>query len=304
LKLSDIFAGLKGEVTEHLGKLSELNKVINHRAVQIKGLIDGLSQEATESTHATLEFARQAQDAIEAAYNRYHESLQAKVRTLRALRNEADALQVSACCVPRHPAKARELIAKIEQLQGEIEEQLTPVERPQVIDDFVPPFQEAVFVIPRIQEEIAAAQLPDAPPFVYTRSQRMYGNKWRLKVYPNGNNNARSMHVSVFLELRKGPRDGGWQSFKLEITGSGTAVVKEHREKFMMGESWGWNKTVSVENVLNGNYVTENGELHIRISLRPETYGQASRQMEYAVRHKKEKYRQLKLAAQPPAEAA
>jgi hypothetical protein len=126
---------------------------------------------------------------------------------------------------------------------------------------------------------------------------KIYGNSWRLKVYPYGNLNGKGTHVSVFLELRKGPPEKGTYSYRIELNSSTAGegpTVREYASEFVVSDSWGWNKAIAIDKVLNHGYLSEDESLTIHLKLKPETYYSAYKDLKVALEAKKRKYRELK----------
>ena len=54
------------------------------------------------------------------------------------------------------------------------------------------------------------------------------GLKWRLKVYPNGNGNARGLYLSVFLELLDGVTEPSKYEYKIEMVAYSLSLAHCH----------------------------------------------------------------------------
>ena len=80
--------------------------------------------------------------------------------------------------------------------------------------ELVPKYEQAVFVIKnfsRIRQNNSEENeiVYSNPPLV-----TMSGLSWRLKVYPNGNGQAKGNYISVFLEMLKGLAESQTQKYE------------------------------------------------------------------------------------------
>ena len=71
-------------------------------------------------------------------------------------------------------------------------------EEPQFQNDIVPDFEEGEFIIKDYE------WIKDTYETVFSDILVSNGLSWKLKVYPNGNGNAKKTYLSVFLEMVKG----------------------------------------------------------------------------------------------------
>jgi hypothetical protein len=293
MKMSDIFASLKTELLALLSKLLDLNAIVENRAGHIHDTLCSLTSESKASTKAMFDYHGEMRQRIDESYAAYRIALDAKAQLLSGLMAQSIPL-LTAARMPN--CNIRELTVNIQQLLAEIGKELEPIPVPRLADDFVPSDSEASFVVPKFRDEITAARNREGTQFLYTGSQRIYGNKWRLKIYPNGNMDATNTHVSLFVELKAGPMQDAMYYFKVMIMGWDKPAVRQYQRAFSMGVCWGWNKIVLIERVLSGEFLDRQGQLVIRVSIRPQSYADATRAMQFALRQKKEKYKKLKLA--------
>ena len=97
---------------------------------------------------------------------------------------------------------------------------------------------------------------------VYSPCMMHNGIKWRLKVYPHGNGNARGMFLSVFLEMGSQMVLGSPQryEYKVEMMNQRnikSSVIREFSSEFESGECWGYNRFYKIELLKKEGYLLE-----------------------------------------------
>lgn len=75
------------------------------------------------------------------------------------------------------------------------------------------------------------------------------GIKWRLKVYPHGNGNAKNVYLSIFLEMDSRFPEIRRYEYKIEMLNqrNGAPVVREFSSEFEGGECWGYNRFFRID---------------------------------------------------------
>jgi tripartite motif-containing protein 37 len=86
--------------------------------------------------------------------------------------------------------------------------------------------------------------------------------KWRLKVYPNGNGNAKDHYISVFLEMGQNTTVAGAKryEYKVEMINArmpASCVVREFASEFEGGECWGYNRFYRIDLLKKEGYLSE-----------------------------------------------
>lgn len=199
-----------------------------------------------------------------------------------------------------------ERLYKLEKLKKTISASNLRIE-PQLINDLIVNFTEFPVYIQHFREtQKQYRDLPeDAHHFFYSSKIKLYGNTWRVKIYPNGHLNGAGTHLSVFIELLKGCGSPANYIYKLviknrsnlnssegEITDS-QDITRQYSSEFSDSDSWGWNKVVSFETLYNGNYLDDDGGLPLILSIRADSNYQVYYDYEKAISRKKDKYLEL-----------
>jgi hypothetical protein len=289
---------LKGELQVLLTKLRDYVRDIQGRAVDLISKSRAIDTDANDQLALVYHLTQQIPDTICGVVVQYIQSVTEQRQWLMDFRQLGAELiaeieqGITAGVVPD------ELVSRSARLRREIELQTRHIPVPQPHDLYFPPYVEGLFVARDFARRLNTTG--DAA-FIYTDEQIIYGNVWRLKIYPNGNMNARMTHVSVFLELMRGPETKTSYHYRLELRSrdpTQRAIVREYRSDFVVNDSWGWNKTIPIDKVEKAGFLTPEGDLVLRMKVKPESYYQAYLDMQAALREEKRQYREL--SAQPP----
>jgi hypothetical protein len=295
-RMVDIFNGLKVELLQGLKALLVINQTIQERALAIRDAAVEFDSECIKEATSIARFFEFARRSADQKIKKYRHELLAATELLLLLAGRAENISKTVSSgrdIPMDPAVIRE----IHQLRMQIDMAVQPIRPPHPQEDFFPPFARAAFIVEDFRSAIAAARDPAAPQFVYTASAQLYGNLWRLKVYPFGNMNARGTHVSIFVEMCSGPNEKTAYLYRVEMESSNPAeapIIREFRSEFVVNDSWGWNRGILIEKVTDQGFLTAEYAFVVTLYLRPETYFQACRDFKVLLEQEKEKYRALK----------
>jgi tripartite motif-containing protein 37 len=299
-RMMDIFNALKCELVKSLVVLNSINGQIQQRAISVRQAASRLDLDTAEQIRAMARFAEALRTSSENQSAQYHKALVASADKLIVLSERAKALArpLSGDCDIADVSNVAGVLAEIQRTRLEIEDAIKPSPPPEPQNDILPPFSTAAFVVRDFRAALETARDQTPAVCIYTQTQHVYGNLWRLKIYPFGNMNGRSTHVSVFVEMCRGAAVKAPFRYKIEITSSDpmeNQIVHEFRSEFAVNASWGWNKAILIEKVTEHGFLNENGDLTIVLSLKPETYAQACRDLRVAFMEEKARYRSLKL---------
>jgi hypothetical protein len=299
-RMLDIFNGLKTDLLDGLKRLLTINQTIRQRANALCDAISKFDSESFNQARSIAHFFEAARRSAEQKITRYHRELLDTTELLLLLATQAETISKSVRSLRDVPI-GPEILDEIHELRAQIETAVQPVPPPQPQNDFFPPFAKSVFVVADFRRLIDAARDSAAPQFVHTASNRIYGNLWRLKVYPFGDMNGRGTHVSIVVEMTEGPDTKAPYLYRMEIESRDIdemPVVREFRSEFVVNDSWGWNRGILIEKVTEKGFLNAEGELVITLYLKPETYFQAYQDIKVALEEEKEKYRALKATIQ------
>lgn len=139
--------------------------------------------------------------------------------------------------------------------------------------DFLPEYLRGEF---EIKEYV---QIIDDKETIYSDPLTSFGITWRLKVYPNGNGQAKGNYLSVFLEMVKGYNSSAKYDYKIEMinhVNPDNSVSREYTSEFEVGECWGYNRFYRTESIINEGFVDSEGTLKLKFFVRASSYAQHS----------------------------
>ncbi|EAX91517.1 B-box zinc finger family protein [Trichomonas vaginalis G3] len=133
--------------------------------------------------------------------------------------------------------------------------------------------------------------------YIYSKKIPCYGNKWRAKIYPNGNGNGLGTHLSFFVELLSGPVELTPYQYRVEVipTNPGAAQIwKQYSSDYISTDSWGWNKAASLSTITTPDYIDKNETLTLQLSIRACARYQECADMKALIDRKRQKIKALK----------
>ena len=167
-----------------------------------------------------------------------------------------------------------------------------------VENEILPPYQYAKIEIPdfkKTQERFALLGDNDQR-YMFSTHRLISGNKWRVKIYPNGNQTGVNTHLSIYVELLRGYKEKSSYFYRIEIESHHPKkknIVKEFLSPFELNDSWGWNKVAPLQTIYEPGYLSEDGTLTVLLGIRAETYYQTYRDLQYSVQYMKTKIKNL-----------
>lgn len=195
--------------------------------------------------------------------------------------------------LPRIIEEAKTIDQKYQQLEPILPEL-------NISNDISPQYQCFNFDIPNFSEiQKKYSQLEeDEDKFILSEKKTINGNKWRAKVYPNGNAKDKNGYLSAFVELIRGNKTPSVYFYRVEIVSNDPCkpnIVKEYNSEFKINDSWGWNKVASLDTILNQEgYLDENGTLKLIFGIHAETYYQVYKDLQEAAKYEYTKIKKLK----------
>ena len=124
---------------------------------------------------------------------------------------------------------------------------------------------------------------------IFSPIQKIEGSEWRLKIYPNGNENVEGIYLSVFIEMVSTIHESTVYEYQIEIVNRKNPhhrMIREYQSTFEPGESWGYNKYIKLENLSREGFVdTSTDELEIKYYIRNPFYYNIYKQKENYLQH-------------------
>ena len=116
---------------------------------------------------------------------------------------------------------------------------------------------------------------------MYSPEMRIGGLLWKMKLYPKGNQTSKGEYISVFLELQSGLKEPSKYYYILEMVNfkNRRNYFMEYSSNFINGECWGYSKFYKIDKLKEDGFLKENGDLILKVHIRPESFEQLSRDL-------------------------
>jgi hypothetical protein len=177
-------------------------------------------------------------------------------------------------------------IGKVHAFLGRLSEQIAslqsahePVLPGPVLNELFPPFEKMAIEIPDFPSVVERYRglADEEPRFFYSEKCKLYGGVWRVKIYPNGNSLGLGTHLTAFFELLKGscrPVDYVYRFTAFHARDPSKNVIRDSCSQYRELDSWGWNRAISLEDVLTDPdfLFGDRATLRCELSVRPESY--------------------------------
>lgn len=132
---------------------------------------------------------------------------------------------------------------------------------------------------------------------IYSDLIEDHGIKWRLKVYPNGNGQAKENYISIFLEMKDGYSSIGKYDYKIEMihpTNPSSNISREYASDFEKGECWGYNRFYRKSGIAEEGFLTRDDTLHLKFYVRASNYYQHCKDQNKYIRSLEKRVTRLK----------
>ena len=138
----------------------------------------------------------------------------------------------------------------------------------------VPKYESGVFEV-RNFENIKSDKV------MYSQEMRIGGLTWKMKLYPKGNPTSKGEYISIFLELQSGVNEPSKYYYILELINfkNRRNYCMEYSSNFTNGECWGYSKFYKIDKLKEDGFLNENGDMVIKVYIRPESFEQLSRDL-------------------------
>ena len=193
--------------------------------------------------------------------------------------------------------KIKESLKKLQMLQENIPNLEFIPPNIHIHNTITPNFKRAVIEIVDFQELVNDFSSEEIPRFIISQPFTLGAQKWRAKVYPNGNQNGFNSHVSFFLELLSKTQNQLSYHYRVEIVSRNNSVPNFCREctsLFTQNEAWGWNRFIPLSSILSKDFLDEKGTIKTIIGIRPLSYFQAYQENIEAIKILHQKCQNLK----------
>lgn len=172
-------------------------------------------------------------------------------------------------------SKSDALAAYIRNISNQISSQNCAVEPVSINfkSEILPDYLKGDFIIENF------SMVKEEKEIVYSDPLTSVGVTWRLKVYPNGNGQARGNYLSVFLEMTRGYSAKAKYDYKIEMENCvdhDLNVSREYTSEFEVGECWGYNRFFNSNSIQEENFIDREDRLRLKFYVRASSYAQQS----------------------------
>ena len=138
----------------------------------------------------------------------------------------------------------------------------------------VPKYESGIF-------EIKNFENINSDKVIYSPEMRIGGLLWKLKLYPKGNPTSKGEYISIFLELQNGLIEPSKYYYILEMVNfkNRRNYFMEYSSNFTDGECWGYSKFYKIDKLKEDGFLNENGNIVLKVYIRPESFKQLSRDL-------------------------
>jgi len=285
---------------QHSDKHLKNNKELHDRLKDLLSLFENLETNRNVIQESQEESINEIQKCAENMITRINSSVAEKMKVIdqRKLRLNQEIMNVRFAQQEIEElldSGYSDLIRNSERLQANFETfQTKPVSsfftKPVSLDhtsELVPLFDTTTFTINNF------SHLKQQADPIYSQALHSSGSSWKLKVYPDGNAAARGEYLSVFLELSSSLVKASAYDYRIEMVHQNNqdsrSIVREFSSVFAIGESWGYIRFFRLDLLVQeGFHDTINDVLVLKFQVRPQTYFQKCKELQYQIDHLKE----------------
>lgn len=275
-KLQNIYEGHKQKITFEREILDEK---LDDMFIQVRGIethIDAIThakeercRKIVEKIHQTLD--EQMKERILNLLSK-KEKLTMDITKIEECQDKVKH-EVESCSKLKLINKSESVVDYIKSVSTQVVAQQYEPDPEQLVfkSDICPEYLKGCFIIKDYPQIINEKEI------IYSEPLVQYGITWRLKVYPNGNGQAKGNYLSVFLEMVKGYSESAKYDYKIEmenLLNPAISVSREYTSEFEVGEWWGYNRFYRTESIVNEAFITPDGELKLEFYVRASSYSQ------------------------------
>ena len=272
-RAGEMSSQIKDEVKQKLLELDQAQITVAENASAIVEFASNLSSLKDDVLLKMYDKFRSMQDA-------YHQALETARRrlvhrktrvekqniTLERLENDCFAAleekNVSALL------RADEFLEEVKTVEQMLDKPESSEPTPLPDNELVPPFKQA-----KVRFENFKSVKDNT--ILFGDPVEIHGNVWMVKIYPFGQGDKKTKHVSVFLEFVRGyphPCRVNYGVTIESVSGKVPNIYQECVVNTCVEQSWGWKKFCPVATLFSGHYTARDGSLTMTVGVHPESY--------------------------------
>ena len=271
---------------DHLKQIRKEKEVLDDKLGEMNGQVRNIEKHIDSITQAKDERYRELDKFVENIHKSLDEQMKDKVLDLLSKKEklQEDISKLEGChrqvigqieysSKPKLIKKTEDLVIQIRGISNQVASQKFSLDKESVKfkSELFPDYIEGEFIIEHYLQMIEEKEI------IYSKTISNCGITWRLKVYPNGNGQAKGNYLSVFLEMKKGYPSVAKYDYKIEMENtlsSANNVSREYTSEFEVGECWGYNRFYRTESIMNEGFVSQTGSLRLKFFVRASSYAQ------------------------------
>lgn len=233
---------------KHLNKIKVEKEVLDDKLGEMNSQMRNIDKHIDSITQAKEDRIREIDKYVENAHKALDDQMKEKVLDLLSRKeklqkdiNKLDEChtqiihQIEYCSKPKLITRSANMAGYIRTITNQVSSQKFSLENipAQFKSDIFPDYIKGEFTIKDYPDIISEKEI------IYSDPLSNYGITWRLKVYPNGNGQAKNSHLSVFLEMLRGYSSPAKYDYKIEMVNhlnSRNSVSREYTSEFEVGE--------------------------------------------------------------------
>lgn len=305
-KFEDMIKDMKKQLQKELNKLIKIMKMISDRSNDIINEEENLRLQKNSILINLETKFKEIIDKLEMKVKDENKLIENQINTLK--KQNEKIMEYISLCKETLSSNDPQILMKSSIIKKEIEDFFNNMENVDfkissidIQNDLIPPFQMVRIEIPNFKKEqqkfSQIGKNKSDCNFLYSDKKLIYGNKWRVKIYPNGNLGGEGTHLSIFIELVRGCQNSKTYFYRIEIESqvpNEQNIAKQFSSIFENGDTWGWNKAVSLDAIYKNGYIRKDGTLSILFGIRPESYYQMYMDIKSSIGYTKNKFKKLK----------
>ncbi|CAD8181400.1 unnamed protein product [Paramecium pentaurelia] len=266
--IQKVFDSKIKDVKTKMENVQDKLKTLKHSAIVIDELMDELNRSKDERVQEIQAYTEQLLQKLEQTHTARMGNLQMQRQRLneKILIASAELDNISQQIKGYQKSKtimtAQELLQRIEQVNVE----------PEQIGGVPMNFQSEI--TPQyVCDSFELNSFNQSDEIVYSDHLITNGIRWRLKIYPHGNGNAKNIYISIFLEMDSKYAEIRRYEYKIEMINqkNGLSVIREFASDFEGGECWGYNRFFRIDLLQKDGYLV-NDKLLFKYYVRAPNY--------------------------------
>ena len=299
VKLSDLLLETKKAIQARLSDLLDILGYIKNQGLRLSEMSEDLKEQKKNYDSTMIEQYNDLNNKVKEAFEKKRKliDIQTKARVAAAVEKS---IRVSNEIYKKGSIQQiTKQVAVMKEVNEKAQKAIVSEDDLRIDNPLLPEFHTFEISIPDFVEKVKlfSKRGENDVRYLFSEPQNIAGNKWRAKIYPNGNSNGINTHLSLFVELIKGPQEQVTYQYKVEVipaTKTGQIIWKSFSSEFVQNDSWGWNKVALLSVITTPDYIRPDGSLLLTLSVRATSRHQETNDIKYRTNILSQKIKELK----------